>query len=135
MPKSIPCLLLKSAHPKCQQRAQTLLRFIHTAQSILRIFLFGVNHTSPSSERLSEKSVLGVARLQTPCPALPSIAVSHWIRLLRAPGAGRFHSGFGLRVIFQTISKIKNAKAPSLHTELDAFDRPLPVGKECYEDA
>jgi len=60
----------------------------------------GAVRTPGIPKRLSEKSVLGVARLQTPCPALPSIAVSQWIRLLRAPGAGRFHSGFGLRVIF-----------------------------------
>lgn len=34
---------------------------------------------------------------------LPSIAVSHRIWLLRAPGLGRFRTGFSFRVNFQTI--------------------------------
>ena len=58
-----------------------------------------------SFKRVSENSVLGVARLQAPCSALPSIAGSQGIRLLRAPGSGRFRSDFGLRVNFQTLSK------------------------------
>jgi hypothetical protein len=37
------------------------------------------------TKSLSEKSFLGVARLQPSCPALPCIALSRRIRLLRAP--------------------------------------------------
>ena len=51
-----------------------------------------------------ENPILDVAWLQTTWPALPSIAVSPRIWLLRAPGPRRVRAGFGPRKNFTTAS-------------------------------
>ena len=103
--------------PKASRRYRGDVFVARVDQSTLAVYLEFLCRESAWKARwpwrLSENSVLGAARLQAPCPALPCIAVSLRIRLLRAPWSGRFRSGFGLRVNFQTISNTVFIRRPS----------------------